>query len=470
MQRAVLLAVSGLLALLVARPVESQATSGAPQDFETIKYLQQISRDTLKLRPDAMRDTEVGPHVAVDPNDPLRIVTVFQQSRFGGGAAADNGFATSHDGGQTWVTAPMPHLTVSADGEWKRAGDPTVAFGPDGAVYASALVYSNLFCPSGVAVQRSDDGGLTWNDPVVIQINAGEDRECPNFNEKDWLAVDTYPASPFFGRIYVAWLHRVVADRYIVLKWSDDRGETWSELRRVSPLENSGISPVAIVQPNGDLTIVYSDWFDDLVFAQTSRDGGLTFGPPTLISTYEGVDPPDMWTGALNDRVSASVDPTTRIIYVAWQDGRFRDDKQNDVVLTTSSDGGATWSEPRRVNQDPLDDRLDHLTPAIAAHGGFLHITYVFRDAREGLNQEVSQHYIVSADGGVSFSSPLELGRPTDLTWSARVGIPYDALLGEYMGMAATESFAYVAWPRASTPKNIERIYHQTMWSATIER
>lgn len=466
MRRTVILGVAGLIGLSLAQSVPSGAVAAMPQDFQDIRFIQQISRDLLPLRPDSQRDTEAGPHVAVDPNDPLRVVAVFQQSRFGGGGAADNGYATSHDGGDTWVTAPMPGLTVSAGGEWQRAQDPVVAFGPDGAAYASAVVLSNLFCPSGIAVQRSDDGGLTWNAPDILH----KDRDCPgDFNDKDWIVVDTNPGSPFFGRVYVVWYRRASGDYTLMLRWSDDRGVSWSPLRAISPPEVTAISPVAVVQPDGDLTIVYADWFDDVILAQTSHDGGATFDPLVTIGMYGGKDPPDMWTGATNNRTSTAVDRTTGAIYTVWQDEQFRTDNQNDIVLTRSTDGGSTWSEPARVDIDPPDGLIDHLIPSVAAGGGFVHVTYVRRDVNDGLNQKVTQRHIVSSDGGATFTAGTQLGQPSDLTWAARFGNDYLVFYGEYLGIAATETFAFVVWPRSSRPRNIVRVYHQPMWSATIE-
>jgi hypothetical protein len=464
-RRLILFGVVGLATVYFAPPVASTAMSSTPQDFGTIKYIQEVSRDTLGHRPDAERDTEVGPHLAVDPNHPLRIVTVFQQSRFGSVGSADNGFATSHDGGQTWVTAPMPNLTVSFGGRWKRAQDPTVAFGPDGKVYAAGVAFTNVFCPGAVVVQRSDDGGLTWRDPVIVQKD-----NCGTFNDKDWITIDTNPSSPFFGRIYLTWYRTMGSDRLAVLKWSDDDGMSWSPMKLVSPPEVAAISPLPLVLPNGDLTVLYSDWFDDILFSRTSHDGGLTFDPPVNVSTLEGVDPIDMWTGPASNRVSGSVDPTTGIIYVMWEDQRLRTDNRNDIVLTTSADGGATWSSLVRVNQDAPDSKIDHLTPVVAANGGFVHVTYIHRDTSEGLNQEVGQRYLVSADGGVTFGAEIELGALSDLTWSARITTNYLAFRGEYAGLAAAETFAYVAWPRSSRPQEVVRVYHQTMWSATIER
>jgi hypothetical protein len=465
LRRGVLLGTCGLLTLLIIAPSFGSATaSGPPPDAQTIRYLQKIARDSLVGRPDSQRDTLIAPSVAIDPANPLGAVAVFQQGRFGGGGALAVGYATTTDGGQTWTPGLLPGLTIRSGGEWDRASDSVVAFGPGGAAYASSVVFEREgFCPSGIAVQRSADGGSTWADPVVIQ----RDEDCANFNDKVSIAVDTNPASPFSGRIYVVW-ERTESGRSIAISWSDD-GATWSAPVQFSPEEIYAVSPVAVVQPDGDLTVVYSDWLDDFLVAQTSTDGGHTFGPAVNVSPYEAVSPSDLWTGSLNNRSSVSADPVTGLIHVVWQDGRFRSDGLNDVVLTRSANGGSSWSPPQRVNLDPPDSQVDHLTPAVAAIGGTVHVTYLHRDMAVGLNQEITQHYIVSLDGGVTFGGDVQIGQSWDLTWATRLGNDYYALLGEYMGLAANDQFAIAVWPRSTTPRDIARVYHQTMWAARIE-
>ncbi|HEX9236403.1 MAG TPA: sialidase family protein, partial [Actinomycetota bacterium] len=390
MKRVLVLTVGGLLAVVVTASWAGAAKAPPRRPHQTITFIQQISRDPLGIRPDAERDTEVEPAIAVDPNNADHVVAVFQESRFGSSGASDNGYATSQDGGQTWVTAPFPKLTITTGGKWQRASDPSVAFGPDGAVYVSSLVLANVLCPSGIAVQRSDDGGLTWNDPVTIQA----DGNCSVFNDKDWIAVDTNPTSPHLGRVYVVWDRSVSGFEPVVLKLSDDRGATWSTANAINSPTGHDTSAIPIVHPNGDLSVLYSDIFKSKIFSQTSTDGGITFGAPTAVTSYQGIDPPDMRTGVQVMSLSASLDPTTDTIYTVWEDGRFRSDGFNDVVLTESADEGATWSVPRRVNLDAPDSQLDHLTPAVAAFGGVVSVEYVYRDMSVGLNQIVSEHYI----------------------------------------------------------------------------
>src|SRR5213593_817011 len=256
----------------------------------------QISADPFAGLSGAEADTQAEPDVAVDPNDPDIVVAVFQQGRFDqSGGCVGPGFATARDGGLTWTAGSLPGLTVATYGPFDRASDPAVAIGADGAVYAQTLPFDVRDCRSAVAVQRSDDHGLTFNAPVLVQ----DDSSCSFFNDKPWIAVDPFPASPHYGRVYSAWDRIDSTGQPISLRSSDDRGETWGARVAVSsPFFPGGIGAIPLVQPNGDLTLVYASVGTATAeeVAQTSHDGGVTFAPPVTIESFEGSDPAGMRT------------------------------------------------------------------------------------------------------------------------------------------------------------------------------
>src|SRR3954465_7039613 len=78
-------------------------------------------------------DTQIEPSIAVNPANPLNVVTAYQEGRIASGGDATNGFATSFDGGATWTSGELPKLTTygSQGGQLERGSDAVVAFGPD---------------------------------------------------------------------------------------------------------------------------------------------------------------------------------------------------------------------------------------------------------------------------------------------------------------------------------------------------
>jgi hypothetical protein len=433
----------------------------APAVVGQSQDVQQIAEDTLKA---GEQGTQVEPDMAMDPNNADGLVAVVQQGRFKTGGSADPGFATSLDGGKTWASGNLPGLTKAVGGPFDRGSDPNVAFGPNHVAYASTIdfTFGHKDCPSAVGVNVSTDGGLTWGDPVFPE----NDTSCDVFNDKNWLTVDTNPASPFFGRAYLVWsLFSPVASP-AVLRYSDDGGQTWSDLIYASSQSAQSEGLIPLVHSNGDLTIVYDQTVgaQDLEVAQTSTDGGLSFGSPVTIAEFLGAGDPGLRTGGLP---AAAIDPTTDDLYVVWQDTRFRADGHNDIVISSSTDGGLSWSDPARVNgPDPQGQVLDHFTPDVAAYGGAVHVTYRTRDfASKRASEFVDERYIASADGGASFGTELILGPPTDLKYAAQV-TGSRAFLGDYMAVVANGQVAHAAWCVALFSKNSR--YNQTLWSGTI--
>src|SRR3989449_8177738 len=122
-----------VLLLVLGGVVHAQVTTA----FRA-RAARQISADPFAGLAGAEADTEIELDVAVDPNDPDVVVAVFQQGRFDqcGGCVAP-GFATSRDGGLTWIAGSLPGLTVAASGgPFDRASDPAAAMRGAGAAYA----------------------------------------------------------------------------------------------------------------------------------------------------------------------------------------------------------------------------------------------------------------------------------------------------------------------------------------------
>ncbi|MEZ5461247.1 hypothetical protein [Dokdonella sp.] len=171
-----------------------------------------------------------------------------------------SGFSRSTDGGQTWVDRGA----VSGD----DSGDPSLVWRRlDGKFYYAALRNG------GLALYRSDDDCMTFT--FVSQFASGND-------DKEIMAIDNEPTSPYYGRIYIVWIDFGVGARIHSIH-STDAGATWSTQLAISPagVDTQGAWPT--IAPNGDVYVTWLTWLDPAGYPT----GNLEI--PILRSTNGGV-------------------------------------------------------------------------------------------------------------------------------------------------------------------------------------
>ena len=441
--------------------------------FARPRFVKQISAspfaDIVTTETDEV-DTESEPHIAVDPADPSIVVAVMHQS---GTPYRAIGYATSHDGGRVWASGSLPGLTHVTGGPFEKASDPVVTVGPDGTVHALTIGFDGSVAShtySSVVIQRSDDGGLTFAAPVSVE----HDDDPAVFNDKPWIAIDGVPTSAHYGRVYVVWTRfAILAPDFtpgqLVLRYSDDRGATWSDRIPISGYGDP-IGAQPLVHPSGALSILYSETFPCSMRSQTSLDGGEHFDAPVFVATCTSrMAIPDMRTGLTKFFAipSAAVDPAGGRLYVVWEDSELGPDGFHAVALSTSSDGGASWTPPRMLGGPYAVHRF---TPAVAALDGAVIVS--FRSRVPDANR-VYMRYVASSDAGATFGRERKLGRAGDLRYAVTT---YDNLggvdlffLGDYMALAMAADGAHAVWCRPSRPRAGSG-HHQTTWSATIPR
>lgn len=272
-------------------------------------------------------DNEIA--VAVDPEDPDHILAGsndyyyrFNNATGARQAMVPTGFFTSFDGGRTWIDGQIPM------GDGNGNGDPAPAFDAKHDVALMAQL-SNVGGRGGfyvsqgdVSVSRSLDGGVTWKRPVTVFKGQGAGIGPSNratFWDKEYITVDNFPSSPFYGRIYVTatrfvnGLQGSYARSPIALSWSDDGGASWTAPRIIS-----GSNPQACtyqetgaaaecdedqfsypaVASDGTLYVHFlngqneAEWevpydFDSQIMVVRSTDGGATFTSPVVAAQLE---------------------------------------------------------------------------------------------------------------------------------------------------------------------------------------
>jgi hypothetical protein len=422
----------GVLAWAVAAAAACGGASMPPMTKTPPAFPSPQTSNALQLSSDVFSNASSQHATEVEPSAfsfGSTIVAAFQSGRFYEAGSSDIAFATSHDGGMTWLGGVLPGTTniVAASNPFNSISDPAVAYDAkhgEWLISALPILFSGLAAPAAV-VSRSADG-YVWSDPVSVAPGQLA-------TDKDWIACDDWPASPYFGRCYVEW-DSLAQNGTIYMSASTDGGLTWS-----APLATangaSGIGGEPQVLPSGTVVVPIDDFTESNILSFTSRDGGLSWSAATEVTPIiDHFEAGGLRSGPL---LSSAIDGAGTV-YIVWQDCRFRANcAENDIVLSTSSDG-VSWSPPSRVPIDPVTSSVDHFLPGIgvapltAGAGAHLGITYYYypKSACAATSCELKVGYISSADGGSSWSNATFLAGPMSLQWLPQTSI--GAMVGDY--------------------------------------
>lgn len=412
------------------------------------------------------------PDIAEDPANPLHLVggskyfTDLAHYRF------QIGFDASFDGGCSWTDGGVLPGFPGA----YLVSDPSFAFGPDGTIYAGVLYdatdpASGDSTDSGIAVFASHDGGRSFDAPTRVLDDPGS----AIFNDKPWIAVDQ-TRGPHRGTVYVVWSYDTggfcgdgnYCSQALAFSRSTDGGKTFSSVRDVEGQASFCTNPatgrpagslrcdgvlgaIPVVEPNGALVVAFA--YENLMdSAQPTRllivsspDGGATWSAPVLVTSLRdtfGVIPPANFRTVTLPALAA--DPTMGQLYLTWAERRGAED---DIFLATSTDTGATWSAPLKVNDDPQGTGATHVQPQIAVAPDGV-VTVMFFDTRYDPRHDLVDLTIAqSLDHG---RSPRPNQRVTTVSFDPATGAPTDEygnrFLGDYQGLAVDNAFVHPLW------------------------
>jgi hypothetical protein len=126
-------------------------------------------------------------------------------------------------------------------------------------------------------------------------------------------------------------------------------------------------------------------------------------------------------------------------LYVTWSDYHNGD---IDVFLISSADHGRTWSEPLRVNDDPLHDGRDQFFQFLAVDPLRGDVYVQFYDRRDDpQNRKTRMTLARSTDGGRTF---------TNYAWTDTPFEGQSLFLGDYTWLAAWDGRVYGVWAEAA--------------------
>jgi hypothetical protein len=406
------------------------------------------------------------PSIAVDPNDPLHIVAAGNDYGTPNGDAWV-GYYVSWDGGKTWswdlipgyLGGPLSPLTG-----FDLAGDPVVCFDSDGNVFISGLCAKRAAFPqhpvgfglniarsNGIFVAKSTNGGESFEaDQISVLVTALQ--SVITFHDKEWMAVDMNN-----GNVYVVWVAFVVLGAVmanVVFSRSTDNGNSYSIPTVISQFQVFGAGnqgSTIQVTPDGTVHIFWIDFGagdsgDEQIIYTYSTDSGASFSPAspigdriTEIPRYidgNGYRTPTLLMSA----VDLSETNTSGSLYLTWNDYRTGD---ADILLIYSRDGGSSWSDPIRVNNDTEENGIDQFFSAVAvSEQGYVHL--IFYDKRDDENNTLMHiYYALSKNGGDDFIFQTNITTESFDGNNAEGSQPF---IGDYIGLAASNTTAYGIW------------------------
>jgi hypothetical protein len=230
----------------------------------------------------------------------------------------------------------------------------------------------------------SSDGGQNWSTPEDLSA-PGQDAYGLQDVYSQWVAIDGA------GSAVAVWGSSDGSDYVVQSSWSSDGGMNWSTPEDLSAPGQDAYDAQVAVNDAGNAVAVWRryDGSDDVVQFSGSSDGGASWSTPVTLSR-SGQD-------AYGARIAIS-DADNAV--AVWR----RYDGSNYVVQSSGSwDGGVTWSTPATLsrsgaNVSSMQVAVDGSGNAVAAWARFT-----------GVNAVQSSG---SSDGGVSWSTPVNLSAP----------------------------------------------------------
>lgn len=369
------------------------------------------------------------PSIIINPKDPSQIMA----------ASNIRNYYISQDTGQTWTEGL---LASESYGVW---GDPALMVDTTGDFYFFHL--SNP--PSGnwvdrIVCQKTSDLGATWNDGTYTGLNGTkvQDKEWPIVNQSN-------------NHIYITWTE---FDHYnssdpadsskIMFSKSLDAGATWTPAKRINQFngdcvdsDNTVEGAMPAIGPNGEIYVAWAGP-NGLVFDRSLDEGESWLDEDIAISTMPGgwdMAIPEIYrsNGLPVTKCDLSGGPYNGTIYVNWTDQRNGTD-DTDVWLAKSTDGGDSWSEPIRVNDDPAGKQQFLTWMDIDPSTGYLY--FVFYDRRAYDDNRTDVYLARSTDGGQSFTNQK-------ISESPFIPTP-NVFFGDYNNISVVDGIIRPIWTR----------------------
>ncbi|HZR06736.1 MAG TPA: FG-GAP-like repeat-containing protein, partial [Candidatus Udaeobacter sp.] len=382
-------------------------------------------------------DAANEPSICVDPTNGNQMSIGWRQFDSVASNFRQAGFAHTTNGGRTWISAGVLQQNVFRS-------DPVLNSDNIGRFFYLSLLqdfFDDLW--------RSLNGGQSWAN--IAPANGGD---------KQWFTIDN-TNSTGHGFQYQFW--STDGNNYGGRQFSRsiNGGVSW-----MNPINipNSPAWGTLDVDSNGNLFIGGVNLNTNQIWCLRSTNAKNGAVVPTFdrsaavnlgghIAFGEPINPEGL-VGQVFLAVDRSGTSTNNNVYMLASVQPAGATNGSDVMFARSTNGGQTFSAPRRINDDPVNHAKWHWfgTLSVAPNG---RIDAVWLDTRNAANNANSQvFYSSSQDGGNTWSPNVAISN----SFNPFLGYPNQDKLGDYITVVSDNAGANVAY--AATFNGEEDVYY----------
>lgn len=409
---------------------------------------------------------ETEPSIAASPfNQNIRLVGTIERE------ANRLLYFYSQDAGGTWtLSGPLPEVRKTDQFRTLLPvqADPAVGFDSGGDAWYVGVATTQTSgtgtgtCDHSIFATRDRNVRGNWEAPTLVAeagIVSGMEQVADFCHDKPSLGIDT-SGGAFDGNLYVSWTRftrvgpvggSVFSDPTVFLTYRAVATGNWLASNQAIQLSSDASSHLSDIDVGSD-GLVYVTWFSSATRAlYLSRFDPTT---KTVSGPFKIQDlrrDPFAGSPRVHQVQSVATDRARpEMVYVSYTDLPADTSRSDtDVFFTKSTDRGATWSAPKRVNDDPLlqtDQWMPWITTARGSTSiGIGRVDVAFYDRRsDDLNVLFETWFATSADRGETFQPNVKV---SDTSYDLS-----EPQLREYIGITSLSKEANPVWTGKRDP------------------